>query len=137
MRPLPVLTALALCAGCDPATICVLLSGPEAQECIEEPVTRADYFVDNSSSGAVELTATDLSDEPASLLVTTVAAGEEERIFEAIEGSGGHAMPSNFFGSFVVTAGEDVLYEGVTDEDWSSRVGEEGPEQLVLTISDP
>ena len=62
-----------------------------------------------------------------------MAPGAETHIFHAWEGTGGHTFPSNFFKSFTVRAGVEVLYDGVADEDWAADPVL-GLERLVLVI---
>jgi hypothetical protein len=55
------------------------------------------------------------------LLEDTVPAAQEVHIYHAVEGSGGHAMPSNFFGEFQVLSGDVIVYQGVVDADWQDE----------------
>jgi hypothetical protein len=96
---------------------------------IEEPITEEDYYVRNETSSAIDLFATDLSDAGVMLLAQTVEAESSAHIFHAVEGTGGHALPSNFFASFVLMQNGRRLYEGVRDEDWAMEGGD-----LVLII---
>ncbi|MFT3925251.1 MAG: hypothetical protein QM778_22125 [Myxococcales bacterium] len=93
------------------------------EEPIVEPVSEADYYVRNQTAAAVSLAATDLSGGPVQLLQDRLAPGEEARIYHALEGTGGHVMPSNFFENFTVTSGTDVTYSGVRNEDWKASDG--------------
>jgi hypothetical protein len=86
--------------------------------------------VRNGTSAEIELSFPDSTEGTNALLATRVAAGEEVLIYHAVEGTGGHAMPSNFFDSFRVSQGMSVLYEGVHDTDWKAAQGI----ALVLTV---
>jgi hypothetical protein len=97
---------------------------------ITEPVTEADYYMRNQRSAELVVVATAIvGDAGVELLEDTIPANSEVHIFHAWEGSGGHAMPSNFFGTFRVLVGDDVVYEGVRNDDWKGEA-----HGLVLTI---
>jgi hypothetical protein len=97
---------------------------------IEEPVVEEDYFIRNESDFELRVHATSVfGNTPIDLLADIVLPGGEVHVFHAVEGSGGHAMPSNFFGTFRVEAGDAVVYEGVRDQDWRRE-----PAGLVLVI---
>lgn len=105
---------------------------------ITEPVTKADYFVANDTDQPICPAAVSPFDDRdvVELLADEVPANSEVKIFSAVEGSGGHARPSNFFGEFTIVSCADdsvTLYEGVEDSDWVERSGE--PPQLVLTVA--
>lgn len=86
---------------------------------IVEPVTEEDYYIRNQTANELTLLATTVfGNEPVELIADTVPAEEEVHIYHAVEGSGGHAMPSNFFGDFQVLSGDAIVYQGVVNEDW-------------------
>ena len=88
--------------------------------CIVESVGVADYYVRYESEGAspASLSATTLSGDALALLVDEIEPGTEAHIFRAVEGTGGHTMPSNFFGSFQITVAGEVVYDAVDNSDW-------------------
>jgi hypothetical protein len=95
---------------------------------IVEPVTEEDYYVRNDTTHELTVLATTVfGNEPVQLLEDTVPAEQEVHIYHAIEGSGGHAMPSNFFGDFQVLSGNVIVYQGVVNADWQD-------EQLGLVL---
>lgn len=101
-------------------------------EPITEPISEEDYYVRNERSETVQVEATHLfTDEPVMLVNDVVPPGETAHVHHVVEGSGGHTFPSNFFSSFTVRAGDEVLYDEVDDADWSYESGL----GLVLTIS--
>jgi hypothetical protein len=96
---------------------------------IVEAVSEADYYVRNDTSLPVSLSATALFGEPVILLQDTVPAGGEALIYHALEGTGGHVMPSNFFHAFTASQSGKTLYSGVRDADW-----QEGSGRYTLTL---
>lgn len=96
---------------------------------IVEPVSEADYYVRNETSLVVSLSATSLSGEPVTLVRESVPPAGEALIYHAVEGTGGHVMPSNFFRAFLASQSGKPLYSGVLDTDWK-----EGPGRYTLTL---
>lgn len=59
--------------------------------------------------------------DPVELIEDIVPAGEQVHIYHAVEGTGGHAMPTNFFGDFQVLSGNTIIYPGVVNDDWQEE----------------
>jgi hypothetical protein len=97
-------------------------------EPIVEMVSEADYFVRNETDASVVVRAYGI-DFGMRIVDVTVPAGAEVRIFHALEGSGGHVMPSNFFRRFEVLRGTRAVYQGVRNGDW-----QEHPQGYRLTL---
>lgn len=72
------------------------------------------------------------------LLKDTIGANKVEKIFEAVDGTGGHPYPSNFFTEFRVFAltanGDSLVYEGVKNSDWQQENNDKDVIDLVLKI---
>lgn len=109
----------------------------DASDGIEEPVTVANYYVRNDWDEEVQLAATDLAGQPVQLVTDRVAARSEALIFHVLEGSGGHAMPSNFFQSFTASRGGTAFHEGVRDYEWPRAEGAAEVERYRLVLSPP
>jgi hypothetical protein len=97
---------------------------------ITEPITEENYYVRNLRSDVLRVVATGHLGDTVELLEDTVAPQAEVHIFHASEGSGGHALPTNFFATFEILVGDEVVYEGVRDNDWQDQ-----DHGLVLVIS--
>ena len=115
--PLVLLTALVLAACQKP-----------------EPIQRADYFVQNTTTFALRIEHTPSFNLDAPLLTDTVLPGARVHILSVSEGSGGHAMPSTFFSTFSLLAVDSVIYSGVRNSDWLREGEVDGRLQLVLVI---
>jgi hypothetical protein len=98
---------------------------------ITEPITEEDYYVRNLRSDVLRVVATGHFGDTVELIEDTVAPEAEVHIFHAWEGSGGHALPSNFLATFEILVGDEVVYEGVRDSDW-----QEHDHGLVLIIAE-
>lgn len=97
-----------------------------------EPVSEQDYILRNNTNQELTLEATNLVDDDVTFLVDSVDPGTEAIIYHAIEGTGGHTLPSNFFRTFIIRTDGEVVYEGVENDDWLEEVS-----GLVLVIESP
>lgn len=93
-----------------------------------EEVNYGRYFVTNATAVPIRIT------EPDDLIAVAVAPGATEHIYNAVEGSGGHVRPTNFFRGFVVEDAEGVLYSGVNNDDWLARGDHCGRERYELIV---
>jgi hypothetical protein len=99
-----------------------------------EPIERADYFIDNRTAVPLSVSATTHWPSEPQLLADQVPAGTRVLIYQVVQGSGGHTLPSNSFKRFSVYAGDSVVYEGVQNPDWQREGLVAGRHQLVLVI---
>ena len=104
---------------------------------IKEPVTTGYYYVVNKGDQFLRLEASYIGN-PILLTEDTIPPFDTTFIFTAIEGSGGHVLPSNFFSTFQVTlvqpGNDSLLYSGVNNYDWKNAAFREGGRNLVLLI---
>lgn len=102
-----------------------------------EPIVRANYDIQNLTP--LELRVEALQGTAAvPLLKDTVEPNKLEKIYEAVEGTGGHPYPSNFFTEFKVFAitatGDSLVYQGVKNSDWKQENNDNDVIDLVLKI---
>lgn len=104
----------------------------------KELVSRGYYFIDNHSSTDIRIEAT-LNGASVRLERDTLLSTTKELIYVAVEATGGHVLPSNFFTTFKVysiTGNQDsLIYEGVNNSDWIRNGGNDGGFLLTLTIN--
>lgn len=99
-----------------------------------EPVQQADYFVQNATTLGLRIEHTPSFNLDAPLITDTVPPGARVHFLSVSEGSGGHAMPSNFLSSFSLLATDSVIYSGVRNSDWVREGEVDGRLQVVLVI---
>ena len=102
-----------------------------------EPISRANYNIQNLTT--LELRVEAMQGTAAvPLLKDTIGANKVEKIFEAVDGTGGHPYPSNFFTEFRVFAltanGDSLVYEGVKNSDRQQENNDKDVIDLVLKI---
>ncbi|MFZ1694381.1 MAG: hypothetical protein WAT74_14390 [Flavobacteriales bacterium] len=100
-----------------------------------EPIERADYWVKNETALDLRIEHTPQINLAEPLLTDSVSANERIHILSVTMGSGGHAMPSNFFKSFSLLAGDSVVYAGVNNSHWQREGLVDGRHQVVLTVN--
>jgi hypothetical protein len=117
--------------------IIVLLFIFSACTTTKEPVSTGYYYVLNKGDQFLRLEASYMGN-PILLEEDTIPPLDTTFIFTAIEGSGGHVLPSNFFSTFQVTlvqpGNDSLLYSGVNNYDWKNEAFREGGRNLVLFI---
>jgi hypothetical protein len=88
-----------------------------------EPITKANYYIQNKTSLTLRIDALQGTAE-VPLLKDTINPGLTEKFYTAVEGSGGHIYPSNFFTDFKVFAitnsADSLVYSGVQNNDWNN-----------------
>ena len=99
-----------------------------------EPEERADYFVDNRTGHHLTVGMVPHWPTDALLVTDSVAAEQRVLIFRAVQGSGGHTLPSNFFKEFSLLAGDSVVYSGVRNGDWQREGPIDDRHQLTLVV---
>ena len=68
-----------------------------------EPQTFTDYFVTNSTSKTIVLSAIDIGGQAEAMLLTnSISVGQKAHIYSVVDGSGGNVNPSMLFRSFTV-----------------------------------
>lgn len=77
---------------------------------------------------------------PVDLLSNRIYSGDKTYIYTAIEGSGGHVRPSNFWDEFYVykevKADSTLIYSGIEDSDWEfEATNDEGHQIYNLYIN--
>lgn len=100
-----------------------------------EPIERADYWVQNGTTQHLRIAHEPNGNVTTALLSDSILVGQRVRILSVAMGSGGHAMPSNFFKSFSLMAGDSAVYSGVNNSHWQREGLVDGRHQLVLTIN--
>lgn len=104
---------------------------------LEEAISEADYFVLNQRTEMACLSAKEVGvDLDITFTTPKIPSGEQAHIYHAWEGSGGHTLPSNFFGTFkAVNCADstDIFYEGVVNADWKQLTND----RLLLTLAPP
>lgn len=105
---------------------------------VVDPVTHATYYVINETDGDVLFRATRLWSEE--VLEVTIPAREIVELDRVTEGSGGHVLPSNFYGPYSVTPvdGGTVLFP--VNADWQTCPADavprdRGRRQLCLLVA--
>jgi len=102
-----------------------------------EPITKANYYIQNKTSLTLRIDALQGTAE-VPLLKDTINPGLTEKFYTAVEGSGGHIYPSNFFTDFKVFAitnsADSLVYSGVQNNDWKTENNDNAVTELVLTI---
>lgn len=102
-----------------------------------EPLSRANYYIQNKTTRVLRVDALQGTAE-VPLLKDSINPGLTELFFTAVEGSGGHIYPSNFFTDFKVSAitanGDSLVYSGVKNNDWKTENNDNANLELVLTI---
>ena len=92
--------------------------------CVVEDVVYGDYYITNNTKDVLVLSAFDKNTIPMKieLLQNEINPGAKVHIFTAIERTGGHVMPSNFWSEFYVynqvVADSTIIYSGIDDTDW-------------------
>lgn len=125
-----------------PITIacCIVIILFTLSDCTEvDPVTYGYYHIDNRTLNILIIEATSIHQAQIDLITDTVSPFSVVLFYKAIECSGGHVRPSNFFSTFRVSAiinGIDsLIYQGVNDKDWEFREeGQEGGQNYYLIV---
>ena len=103
----------------------------------KEPISTGYYYVVNKGDQFLRLEASFMGNAIV-LEEDTIPPFDTTFIFTAIEGSGGHVLPSNFFSTFqvhrVIPGNDSLLYTGVNNNDWKNAAFREGGRNLVLFI---
>ena len=118
--------------------IIVLLFIFSACTTTKEPVSTGYYYVLNKGDQFLRLKASYMGN-PILLEEDTIPPLDTTFIFTAIEGSGGHVLPSNFFSTFQVTlvqpGNDSLLYSGVNNNAWKNVSFRQGAQNLMLTVN--
>jgi len=93
----------------------------------------AQYLINNETSEFLTVSGED-NGIPVELLVDQILPNSRMHFYTAIQGSGGHLLPSNYFDVFTISVGPTTVYEGVSDGDWEETTGANGERALELTI---
>ncbi len=102
-----------------------------------EPIVEANYYIQNLTPNRLRIQAIQ-GTAAVPLLTDTIDALRLEKFYHAVEGSGGHPYPSNFFSEFKVFAltagGDSLVYQGVKNSDWKQENTDKDELDLVLKI---
>jgi len=113
----------------------LLLAAVQIGSCQKpEPMAYTDYFVENHTANVLHIEHTPTLNLTTPLLAEDVPSGERVHILSVVMGSGGHAMPSNFFSAFSLQAGDSIVYTGVRNADWRIESGAGASLPLVLEV---
>jgi hypothetical protein len=92
--------------------------------CVVEDVAYGDYYITNDTMNMLVISAFDKSTVTMKieLLQNEINPGVKAHVFTAIENTGGHIMPSNFWSKFYVyneiISDSTIIYSGIDDSDW-------------------
>ena len=124
---------------CLSASVVVFLSAILFSACRKpaEPIVKANYYIQNLTPDRLRIQA--LQGTAAVPLITdTIEPSRLEKFYFAVEGTGGHPYPSNFFTEFKVfaltTNGDSLVYQGVKNNDWKQENNDNDVIDLVLKI---